>query len=143
MIQPPKRPLHRKWHKGRNRGFARSGNVNFGAFGLQSIQRGRITARQIEAVRRVLSRRFKRSGKIFITIFPDKPITKKPIEVRMGKGKGNVEYYVSEVKPGTVMFEVSGVDEATVREAFSVAAGKLPVKVRVISRFSEDDDQEN
>ena len=142
MLQPPKRPKFRKWQKGRNRGNARSSTIKFGSFGLQSLDHARINARQIEAVGRVLSRRFKRTGRIFITIFPDKPITKKPLEVRMGSGKGNVEYYVSEVKPGTIMFEVSGVDEASVKEAFKVAAAKLPVKTRTVKRFLDDEDNE-
>ena len=142
MLQPPKRPKYRKWQKGRNRGYARSTAVKFGAFGLQSLEHSQINARQIEAVRRVLSRHFKKSGRIFITLFPDKPITKKPLEVRQGKGKGNVEYYVSLVKPGTVMFEVSGVPEAEVRSVFKLASAKLPVKTRMVKRFIDDEDDE-
>lgn len=141
MIQPPKRPKFNKWHKGRNRGKARSSQICFGAFGLQATEHGRINARQIEAVRRVLTRTFRRTGKIFITIFPDKPITKKPLEVRQGKGKGNVDHYVALVKPGTVMFEVSGVERSVVCEAFALASAKLPIKTRFIERFCDEEDE--
>ncbi len=135
MLQP-KRTKFRKQHKGRNRGFALRGNaVSFGDFGLKSLQRGRITARQIEAARRAITRHVKRSGKMWIRIFPDKPITKKPLEVRMGKGKGSVEYWVAEVKPGTILYEINGVPEDIAREAFKLAAAKLPVKTQFSKRM--------
>ncbi|MEM7468492.1 MAG: 50S ribosomal protein L16 [Pseudomonadota bacterium] len=128
MLQP-KNTKFRKQQKGRNRGMASRGNkVSFGEFGLQSTDRGRVTARQIEAGRRALTRHVKRGAKIWIRVFPDKPITKKPLEVRQGKGKGNVEYWVAEVKPGTVLYEMEGVSEELAREAFRLAAAKLPVK---------------
>src|SRR5690606_1456042 len=118
MLQP-KRTKYRKQHKGRNRGLATSGNkVSFGEFGLKATSRGRLTARQIEAARRTISRHVKRGGKLWIRVFPDKPITKKPLEVRMGSGKGNVEYWVAEIKPGAVLYEMEGVPEAVAREAF-------------------------
>ena len=121
--------------KGRNRGVASRGNkVSFGEFGLQSTDRGRVTARQIEAARRALTRHVKRGAKIWIRVFPDKPITKKPLEVRQGKGKGNVEYWVAEVKPGTVLYEMEGVSEEMAREAFRLAAAKLPVKTTFQTR---------
>lgn len=127
MMQP-KRTKFRKQHKGRNRGNANCGNkVSFGEFGLKAITRGQITARQIEAARRAMSRFIKRDGKIWIRIFPDKPITKKPLEVRQGKGKGNVEYYVAQIQPGKMLFEMSGVPETVAREAFSLASAKLSV----------------
>ena len=122
-------------HKGRNRGLAQNGNtIAFGRFGLVASDRGRITARQIEAARRAMTRYIKRGGNIWIRIFPDKPITKKPLEVRQGKGKGNVEYWVSPIKPGKILYEMEGVDEALAREAFSLAAAKLPVSTQFISR---------
>jgi large subunit ribosomal protein L16 len=128
MLQP-KRTKYRKQMKGRNRGLAlRGSKVSFGDYGLKTIERGRITARQIEAARRAMTREIKRGGKIWVRVFPDKPITKKPLEVRQGKGKGNVEYWVAVVKPGKVLYEMAGVDEATAREAFALAASKLPVK---------------
>ena len=128
MMQP-KRTKYRKQFKGRNRGVATRGNkVSFGEFGLKAVEHGRITARQIEAARRAMSRHLKRGGKIWIRIFPDKPITKKPLEVRQGKGKGNVEYWVALVQPGRVMFEIDGVSEELAREALKLAADKLPVK---------------
>ncbi len=128
MLQP-KRTKSRKQHKGRNRGLAQSGNrVSFGEFGLKAIERGRLTARQIEAARRAITRSVKRGGKLWIRVFPDKPISKKPLEVRMGKGKGNVEYWVALVQPGLVLYEIEGVTEELAREAFSLAAAKLPVK---------------
>ncbi|TDJ45750.1 MAG: 50S ribosomal protein L16 [Gammaproteobacteria bacterium] len=134
MLQP-KRTKFRKQHKGRNRGLANRGNtVAFGEFGLKSTGRGRITARQIEAARRAMTRYIKRSGKIWIRIFPDKPITKKPLEVRMGKGKGNVEYWVCQIQPGRMLYEMEGVTEETAREAFRLAAAKLPVSTTVVSR---------
>ena len=134
MLQPT-RQKYRKQHKGRNRGLALTGNkVSFGDFGLKATGRGRITARQIEAARRVMTRHIKRGGRIWIRIFPDKPITKKPLEVRMGKGKGNVEYWVALVQPGKVMFEMAGVEENLAREAFNLAAAKLPIKTRFIRK---------
>ena len=134
MLQP-KRTKFRKQHKGRNRGLAQRGNqVSFGEFGLKAVDRGRITARQIESARRAMTRHVKRGGKIWIRLFPDKPITKKPLEVRQGKGKGNVEYWVVLVQPGSVLYEMSGVDEATAREAFKRAAAKLPIQTAFVSR---------
>lgn len=128
MLQP-KRTKFRKQHTGRNNGTAlRGSSVSFGEYGLKSISRGRMTARQIEAARRAISRHVKRGGKIWIRIFPDKPITKKPLEVRMGKGKGSVEYWVAQIKPGTMLFEIEGVSEQLAREAFELASAKLPVK---------------
>ena len=127
MLQPA-RSKYRKQHKGRNRGLATTGNkVSFGDFGLKSIGRGRITARQIEAGRRVITRHIKRGGRVWIRIFPDKPITKKPAEVRMGKGKGSVEFYVAEIQPGKMLYEMDGVSETIAREAFRLAAAKLPL----------------
>ena len=127
MLQPA-RSKYRKQHKGRNRGLATTGNkVSFGDFGLKAIGRGRITARQIEAARRVMTRHIKRGGRVWIRIFPDKPITKKPAEVRMGKGKGSVEYYVAEIQPGKMLYEMDGVSEDIAREAFRLAAAKLPL----------------
>lgn len=134
MLQP-KNTKFRKQQKGRNRGVASRGNkVSFGEYGLQSTDRGRVTARQIEAGRRALTRHVKRGAKIWIRIFPDKPITKKPLEVRQGKGKGNVEYWVAEVKPGTVLYEMEGVSEELAREAFRLAAAKLPIKTNFQTR---------
>jgi large subunit ribosomal protein L16 len=127
MLQPT-RQKYRKQHKGRNRGLALTGNkVSFGDFGLKATGRGRITARQIEAARRVMTRHIKRGGRIWIRIFPDKPITKKPAEVRMGKGKGSVEFYVAEIQPGKMLYEMDGVSEVIAREAFRLAAAKLPL----------------
>jgi large subunit ribosomal protein L16 len=134
MLQP-KRTKFRKQHKGRNRGLAlRGSSVSFGDYGLKSLGRGRITARQIEAARRTITRHVKRSGKMWIRIFPDKPITKKPLEVRMGKGKGSVEYWVAQVKPGTMLYEINGVPEDIARQAFKLAAAKLPVKTQFCKR---------
>ncbi|AHF03086.1 50S ribosomal protein L16 [Marichromatium gracile] len=128
MLQP-KRTKFRKQHKGRNRGLAQSGNqVSFGEFGLKAVSRGRVTARQIEAARRTITRRVKRGGKLWIRVFPDKPISKKPLEVRMGKGKGNVEYWVAPIQPGRMLYEIEGVSEELAREAFKLAAAKLPVQ---------------
>ncbi len=128
MLQP-KRTKYRKQQKGRNTGLALRGNkVSFGEYGLKALDRGRITARQIEAARRAITRHVRRGGKLWIRIFPDKPITKKPLEVRMGKGKGSVEYWVAEVKPGTVLYEIEGIPEELAREAFRLAAAKLPVR---------------
>jgi len=134
MLQP-KRTKFRKQRKGRNRGLAQTGNkVSFGEFGLKSLGAERITARQIEAARRAITRCVKRGGKIWIRIFPDVPVTKKPIEVRMGKGKGNVEYWVAKVQPGRMLYEIEGVDEETAREAFRLASAKLPVKTAFVKR---------
>ena len=134
MLQPT-RQKYRKQHKGRNRGLALTGNkVSFGDFGLKATGRGRITARQIEAARRVMTRHIKRGGRIWIRIFPDKPITKKPAEVRMGKGKGSVDFWAAKVKPGRVMFEIDGVTDSVAREALRLAAMKLPIKTRVVIR---------
>lgn len=134
MLQP-KRTKYRKMHKGRNRGLAFSANlVSFGEFGLKSTTHGRITARQIEAARRCITRYVKRGGKLWIRVFPDKPITKKPIEVRMGKGKGPVEYWVALVQPGRMLYEIEGVDEVTAREAFRLAAAKLSVQTQFVTR---------
>ena len=128
MLQP-KRTKFRKQHKGRNNGTAvRGSSVSFGEYGLKAITRGRLTARQIESARRTITRHVKRGGKIWIRIFPDKPITKKPLEVRMGKGKGSVEYWVAQVRPGTMLYEIQGVSEELAREAFQLAAAKLPLK---------------
>ena len=134
MLEPAKQKF-RKQHKGRNTGIATTGNkVSFGEFGLKAITRGRITARQIEAARRVMTRHIKRGGRVWIRMFPDKPISKKPAEVRMGKGKGSVEYYVAEIKPGKMLYEMDGVPEELAREAFRLAAAKLPVQTTFITR---------
>ena len=134
MLQP-KRTKFRKQQKGRNRGLALNGNkVSFGEYGLKAVSRGRITARQIEAARRAMTRYVKRGGKIWIRIFPDVPVTKKPLEVRQGKGKGGVEYYVALIQPGRMLFEIEGVAETLAREAFQRAAAKLPVRVEFAQR---------
>lgn len=134
MLQP-KRTKFRKQRKGRNRGVATSGNtVCFGEYGLKCTTRGRITARQIEAARRAINRRIKRGGKVWIRIFPDVPVTQKPLEVRQGKGKGNVEYWVAKVQPGRVLYEMEGVTEDVAREAFGLAAAKLPVQTVFVQR---------
>lgn len=134
MLQP-KRTKFRKQFKGRNRGLANSGStVSFGDFGLKSAERGRMTARQIEAARRTITRRVKRGGKLWIRVFPDKPITKKPLEVRQGKGKGNVEYWVAQIQPGRMLYEIEGVTEELAREAFKLAAAKLPFKTTFAKR---------
>jgi len=134
MLQPNRRKF-RKEHKGRNTGIAtRGASVSFGEFGLKATERGRITARQIEAARRAISRHVKRGGRIFIRIFPDKPISQKPAEVRMGNGKGSVEYYVAEIQPGKVIYEIQGVSEDLAREAFKLAAAKLPLSTTFVSR---------
>jgi large subunit ribosomal protein L16 len=134
MLQPSKTKF-RKQFKGRNYGLAQRGaSVSFGEFGLKSITRGRITARQIESARRAMTRHIKRGGRIWIRVFPDKPITQKPAEVRMGNGKGNVEFWVSEVKPGKVLYEMDGVQESVAREAFRLAAAKLPFKTSFVTR---------
>lgn len=122
-------------HKGRNRGLATVANkVSFGEFGLKSVDRGRLTARQIEAARRAMTRHIKRGGKIWIRVFPDKPITTKPLEVRQGKGKGNVEYWVAQIQPGRMLFEMEGVSEELAREAFELASAKLPIKTTFVIR---------
>jgi len=134
MLQP-KRTKFRKQFKGKNRGLAfRGSDVSFGEFGLKATARGRITARQIEASRRALTRHVKRGGKIWIRVFPDKPITKKPLEVRMGKGKGSVEYWVAQIQPGRMLFEIEGVTEDLAREAFKLAAAKLPINTTFVTR---------
>ncbi|MEI8054628.1 MAG: 50S ribosomal protein L16 [bacterium] len=134
MLQP-KKTKYRKQFKGRNRGIAtRGAAVSFGEYGLKTAERARLTARQIEAARRSITRHIKRGGKLWIRVFPDKPITKKPLEVRQGKGKGPVEYWVALVQPGKVLFEVEGVPEALAREAFVLAAAKLPVKTVFVAR---------
>ena len=134
MLQPNK-TKYRKQQKGRNRGLAVNGNkVSFGEFGLKATTRGRITSRQIEAARRAMTRYVKRRGKIWIRIFPDKPITKKPLEVRQGKGKGNVEYWVALIKHGKMLYEIEGVPEDIAREAFKLAGSKLPIRTTFISR---------
>jgi large subunit ribosomal protein L16 len=134
MLQP-KRSKFRKQMKGRNRGLANNGNkVSFGEYGLKATDRGRITARQIEAARRAMTRYIKRGGKIWIRIFPDKPISKKPLEVRQGKGKGNVEYYVAQIQPGKMLYEMEGVSEEIARAAFKLAAAKLPLSTTFVKR---------
>jgi large subunit ribosomal protein L16 len=134
MLQP-KRTKFRKQFKGRNRGLATTGSkVSFGEFGLKAVERGKITARQIEAARRAMTRHVKRGGKIWIRVFPDVPVSKKPLEVRMGKGKGNVEYWVCKIQPGRVLYEMEGVNEDIAREAFRLAAAKLPFKTTFVSR---------
>ncbi len=134
MLQP-KRTKFRKQQKGRNRGLAlRGSRVSFGEFGLKAVGRGRLTARQIEAGRRAMTRKIKRGGKIWIRVFPDKPITKKPLEVRQGKGKGNVEYWVALIQPGRVLYEMEGVSEELAREAFTLAAAKLPFQTAFVKR---------
>ncbi len=134
MMQP-KRTKYRKMMKGRNRGLALRGNkVSFGEFGLKATTRGRLTSRQIEAARRALTHFIKRGGRVWIRIFPDKPVSKKPLEVRMGSGKGNVEFWVAEIKPGAVLYEMEGINEAQAREAFKLAAAKLPLKTMFVTR---------
>ncbi|MEL6654870.1 MAG: 50S ribosomal protein L16 [Bacteroidota bacterium] len=134
MLQP-KRTKYRKQQKGRNRGVAQRGNrVAFGTFGLKSMEIGRITNRQIESARIAMTRYMKREGKVWIRIFPDKPITSKPLEVRMGKGKGNLDHYVAQVQPGRIMFEMDGVPREVAEEALRLAAQKLPVKTKVVTR---------
>lgn len=134
MLQP-KRTKYRKQQKGRNRGLALRGNtVAFGEYALKATTRGQITARQIEAARRAMTRHVKRGGKIWIRIFPDVPVTKKPLEVRMGSGKGNIEYWVAKIPPGKVLYEMEGVSEEVAREAFRLAAAKLPVQCTFVAR---------
>jgi large subunit ribosomal protein L16 len=135
MLQPARRK-YRKEQKGRNKGIATTGaNVSFGEFGLKAVGRGRLTARQIEAARRAMTRHIKRGGRIWIRIFPDKPISKKPAEVRMGNGKGSPEYFVAEIQPGKVLYEMDGVEESLAREAFQLAAAKLPIKTTFVHRM--------
>lgn len=134
MLQP-KRTKFRKQHKGRNRGLAlRGSKVSFGTVGLKALEAGRLTARQIEAARRAMTRHVKRGGKIWIRVFPDKPITEKPLEVRMGSGKGNVEYWVAVIQPGKVLYEMEGVADDVAKEAFALAAAKLPIKTTIVTR---------
>jgi large subunit ribosomal protein L16 len=135
MLQPS-RTKYRKQQKGRNTGVATRGNkVSFGEYGLKAIGRGRLTARQLEAARRTLSRHIKRGGRIWIRVFPDKPISRKPAEVRMGNGKGNPEYFVCEIQPGKIIFEMDGVDAALAKEAFALASAKLPFKTAPVHRM--------
>jgi len=135
MLQPS-RTKYRKQQKGRNTGIATRGNkVAFGEYGLKAIGRGRLTARQLEAARRTLSRHIKRGGRVWIRVFPDKPISRKPAEVRMGNGKGNPEYFVCEIQPGKIIFEMDGVDAALAKEAFALAAAKLPFKTASVHRM--------
>jgi large subunit ribosomal protein L16 len=135
MMLQPQRRKYRKEQKGRNRGLAtRGAKVSFGEYGLKAISRGRLTARQIESARRAMTRHIKRGGRIWIRIFPDKPVSKKPAEVRMGNGKGNPEYWVAEIQPGKVLYEMDGVDEALAREAFRLAAAKLPLDTVFVTR---------
>ena len=134
MLQP-KRTKLRKQMKGRNRGLAQRGStVSFGEYALKATDRGRMTARQVEAARRAMTRHIKRGGKIWIRVFPDKPVTKKPLEVRQGKGKGNVEYWVCQIQPGRILYEMEGVTEEIAREAFRLAAAKLPFKTEFVTR---------
>ena len=135
MLQPARRK-YRKEQKGRNKGVATVGaKVSFGEFGLKALERGRLTARQIEAAGRAMTRHIKRGGRIWIRIFPDKPISQKPAEVRMGNGKGNPEFWVSEIKPGAVLYEMDGVNEQEAREALRLAASKLPLRTTFVSRL--------
>jgi large subunit ribosomal protein L16 len=136
MLQP-KRTKFRKQFKGRNRGLAHRGSyVAFGEYGLKAIDRGQLTARQIEAARRAMTRFVKRGGKVWIRVFPDKPITQKPLEVRQGKGKGNVEYWVAQIQPGRLLYEIAGVTEEVAREAFALAAAKLPLSTTFVERHA-------
>jgi large subunit ribosomal protein L16 len=132
----PKRTKYRKAHKGRIHGLAKGGTqLNFGSFGLKAVEPMRITARQIEAARRALTRHMKRSGRVWVTIFPDVPVSSKPAEVRMGSGKGQPEFWVCRVKPGRIMFEIDGVSRAVAEEGFALAAAKLPIRTRVVARL--------
>jgi large subunit ribosomal protein L16 len=134
VLQPARRK-YRKEQKGRNKGVATRGNkVSFGEYGLKAIGRGRLTARQIEAARRAMTRHIKRGGRIWIRIFPDKPVSQKPAEVRMGNGKGNPEFWVAEIQPGKVLYEMDGVDELSAKEAFRLAAAKLPIRTSFVIR---------
>ncbi len=135
MLQP-KRTKFRKAHKGKIKGAAKGGTaLNFGSYGLKALEAERVTARQIEAARRAMTRQMKRAGRVWIRVFPDLPVSKKPTEVRMGKGKGSVEYWAARVAPGRIMFEIDGVDDDTAREALSLAAAKLPIKTRIVKRL--------
>ena len=137
MLQP-KKTKYRKAHKGRIKGLAKGGSdLNFGAYGLKAMSPNRITARQIEAARRCIARHIKRQGKVWIRIFPDTPVSKKPLEVRQGKGKGSVEFWAAKVKPGRIMFELDGVPIDLAREALALAAAKLPVETKFVSRIGE------
>ena len=132
----PKRTKYRKAHKGRIHGTAKGGSdLNFGAFGLKAVEPERVTARQIEAARRAITRHLKRLGRVWIRIFPDVPVSTKPAEVRMGSGKGTPEFWVARVHPGRIMFEIDGVSETVAREAFALAAAKLPIKTKVVTRL--------
>ena len=134
MLQP-KRTKFRKAHKGRIHGNAKGGfTLNFGSYGLKAVEPERVTARQIEATRRAITRHMKRAGRVWIRVFPDLPVSKKPTEVRMGKGKGSPEYWVAKIKPGRIMFEIDGVPEDVAREALRLGAAKLPVKTKVVTR---------
>jgi len=134
----PKRTTYRKAHKGRVKGKAKGWTrLNFGSFGLKSVEPGRVTAREIEACRRAITRHIKRTGRLWITIFPDVPVSTKPAEVRMGSGKGNPEYWICRIKPGRIMFELDGVSQALAGEAFALGAAKLSVKTRVVGRIGE------
>lgn len=140
----PKKTKFRKYHKGRIRGFATSGlAVSFGTFGMQALEPGRITARQIEATRRVLSRRIKKIGKIWIRIFPDIPVTAKPAEIRMGKGKGAVSHWVARIKPGKILFEISGVDKTTAESLFKSGGSKLPIKTQLVVAAPKENKNKN
>ena len=135
MLQPARRKF-RKEQKGRNKGVATVGNkVSFGEYGLKAVGRGRLTARQIEAARRAMTRHIKRGGRIWIRVFPDKPVSQKPAEVRMGNGKGNPEYFVCEIQPGKIIFEMDGVTEPLAKEAFALASAKLPFRTVVVQRM--------
>ncbi|WP_421786245.1 50S ribosomal protein L16 [Hyphobacterium sp.] len=137
MLQP-KRTKFRKAHKGRIKGAAKGGfSLNFGSYGLKAMEPERVTARQIEATRRAITRHMKRAGRVWIRIFPDVPVSKKPTEVRMGKGKGSPEFWAAKVKPGRIMFEIDGVPESVAREALSLGAAKLPVKTKIVARIGE------
>jgi len=137
MLQP-KRTKFRKQFKGRIHGFSKGGtDLNFGGFGLKALEPERVTARQIEAARRAITRAMKRAGRVWIRVFPDVPVTAKPTEVRMGKGKGAPEYWASRIKPGRIMFEIDGVDEETAREALRLGAAKLPIKTRFVQRIAD------
>jgi len=137
MLQP-KKTKFRKMHKGRIKGVAKGGtDLNFGAFGLKAMEPDRITARQIEAARRALTRHMKRAGRVWIRVFPDVPVSKKPTEVRMGKGKGSVEYWAARVKPGRIMFEIDGVSPEVAKVALELAAAKLPIKTRIVRRLGD------
>ncbi|HUN51727.1 MAG TPA: 50S ribosomal protein L16 [Candidatus Sulfotelmatobacter sp.] len=138
MLQPT-RTKFRKAHKGRVHGVAKGGTtLNFGSFGLKAMEPGRVTARQIEATRRAITRHMKRAGRVWIRVFPDVPVSKKPIEVRMGKGKGTPEFWMCRIKPGRIMFEVDGVSRTVAKEAFDLGAAKLPIKTRLVSRLGEE-----